>query len=43
MFPISDQEFQAAVDKLSILDVAGATIRQIVSLSHELELSLIHI
>lgn len=37
MFPISDQEFQAAVDKLSILDVAGATIRQIVSLSHELE------
>lgn len=37
MFPISDQDFQAAVEKLSILDVAGATIRQIVSLSNELE------
>lgn len=37
MFPISDQDFQSAVDKLSIMDVAGATIRQIVSLAHELE------
>lgn len=37
MFPINDQEFQSAVDKLSIMDVAGATIRQIVSLAHELE------
>lgn len=37
MFPINDQEFQSAVDKLSIMDVAGATIRQIVNLAHELE------
>lgn len=47
MFPINDQEFQSAVDKLSIMDVAGATIRQIVSLAHELEArtgeSMIHL
>lgn len=47
MFPINDQDFQSAVDKLMIMDVAGATIRQIVSLAHELEArtgeSMIHL
>lgn len=37
MFPISDQQFREAVDRLSILDVADATIRQICALAVELE------
>lgn len=37
MFPISDSDFDRAVQNLSIIDVAGATIRQICSLADELE------
>lgn len=39
MFPISDVEFDNAVKRLGIMDVAGATIRQICGLAHELEQS----
>ena len=37
MFPISNDSFDAAVERLSILDVDNATIRQICSLAGELE------
>lgn len=37
MFPISDQEYDAAVKRVGIIDVAGATIRQICSLAQEIE------
>ena len=37
MFPINEQEFNALVEELSIMDLSGATIRQINSLAHALE------
>ena len=37
MFPINEQEFNAMVEELSIMDLSGATIRQINSLAHALE------
>lgn len=37
MFPISKQAFQEAVEKLNILDLGTATIRQICSLAGEVE------
>lgn len=37
MFPIDKSQYDAAVRKLQILDVSGATIRQICSLANELE------
>lgn len=37
MFPINDDDFRAAVKRLSIMDVSEATIRQICSLAGELE------
>ena len=36
MFPINEQEFNAMVEELSIMDLSGATIRQINSLAHAL-------
>lgn len=37
MFPINDDDFNQAVEKLNILDLGNATIRQICSLAAELE------
>lgn len=37
MYPINEQEFNALVEELSIMDLSGATIRQINSLAHALE------
>lgn len=37
MFPISKAQFDAAVERLSIIDIGTATIRQICSLAAELE------
>lgn len=37
MFPIDNDIYKSAVKRLGILDVSGATIRQICSLAHELE------
>lgn len=37
MFPIDNKSFDAAVGNVGILDLEGATIRQIASLCHELE------